>query len=265
MVVLFVSSIVGTLFYYEGIIQEKDNRIASIRNEIANLNSTISNLNSQLADLSANLTTPHLVSSVTATNYSALYIAQLGGGFPPSNFLEITGSVTNSGGGTAFNAGLHVLAYDASGNVQINMTVPLSGGTFATDDKILSLFKSYPTMSVSSSQLGNLTSGKTVTVTIDIYHEGAVNNWVITPVWTRTPKFQFQTFTGYSPKPIILVDLSTNRKLTSKRYEQNCVHMKSSLIEKGTVKFSLDKPIPIDLIRDGEVQSKGKPERNKWF
>ncbi len=188
LIVLLVSSIAGTLFYYDGVIQEKDNRIASISNEIANINSTISSLNNQLTSLRANVTAPRLVSQVTATNYSALYIAQLGGGFPPSNFLEITGPVTNSGGGTAFNAGLHVLAYDAGGNAQINMTVPLSSGIFVTDDKILSLFKNYYAWTgISSSQLGNLTSGKTVTVKIDIYHEGTVNNWILIPVWTNSP------------------------------------------------------------------------------
>jgi len=186
LVSVFIISIVGIIFHYEGIIQAKTNRIASISYQIANLNSTISSLKSQVAELSANLTAPHLVSSVTATDYSPLYIAQLGGGFPPSNYLEIVGSVTNSGGGTAFNAGLHVLAYDANGNTQINMTVPLSGGTFATDTKILSLFPEWD-MSASSSQLGNLTSGKTANISIDVYHEGTVSNWVITPVWTNTP------------------------------------------------------------------------------
>ena len=185
MILLFVSSIVSTLFYYDGVIQEKNSQIASINNEIANLNGTISSLNGQLAKLRADVTAPNLVSSVTVTDFSPWEIFEMyGGGFPPTNFLEITGSVTNSGGGAAFNDGLHVLAWDTNGNLQINMTVPLSQGTFAANAKVLSLF--YPDMSVSSSQLGNLTSGKTVTIHIDIYHEGSVDSWGITPVWNST-------------------------------------------------------------------------------
>jgi hypothetical protein len=185
-VMLFVSSIAETLLYYNGVIEGKNNQISSISNEIANLTAEISSLNSQLANLKANLTSSHLVSSVTTKEYDWLSILEEGGGAYPYNFVEITGSVTNTGGGTAFNAGLHVLAYDAGGNALINMTVPLGGGTFGTDDKITGLIKSWGG-SVSSMQLGNLTSGKTLPISIDIYHEGTVNSCVVTPVWTSTP------------------------------------------------------------------------------
>ena len=40
----------------------------------------------------------------------------------PYNYLYITGSVSNTGESTAYNAGLHVAAYAADGTLEINMT-----------------------------------------------------------------------------------------------------------------------------------------------
>jgi len=104
----------------------------------------------------------------------------------PFNYLYITGSVTNVGVGTAFTAGLHVVAYAANGGLEINMTVPLiNGATFGTDagtDAYVS--SSYGN---SSLQLGSLYSEQNATIEIGIFHEGIVSNWNITPVWTNSP------------------------------------------------------------------------------
>jgi hypothetical protein len=102
--------------------------------------------------------------------------------------LFIEGSVTNTGDYEAFNAGLHVVAYDAYSNdtVDINMTVPLiDSGVYGTDPATTN----YATaaIGISSSQLGSLASKGTATVDIAIYHEGTVTKWTVTPVWTNTP------------------------------------------------------------------------------
>lgn len=103
------------------------------------------------------------------------------------NRLYISGNVTNTGIGIAYNAGLHVVAYD-NGVLEVNMTVPLANGaTFGTDNAtIASALSTYG--SVSSLQLGNLGSGQTATIGIGIIHEGYVTNWAVTPVcWTYSP------------------------------------------------------------------------------
>jgi hypothetical protein len=105
------------------------------------------------------------------------------------NDLYLNGSVINNGGGAAFSAGLHVLAYAANGTVEVNMTVPLVNGewvygTDATTDAYASnYYKSY----LGSLQLETLKSGQTVTFDLSFYHEGIASNWTVTPVWTNTP------------------------------------------------------------------------------
>jgi hypothetical protein len=159
-IILFVSAIAGTIFYYNGIVNSENSKITSQNNEIANLTSQISNLTTQIA----NLTTAHLVTTLVV-------VTEVGA--PPYNYLHIWGSVNNTGKGIAYNAGLHVVAYSAAGTVEINMTVPL------TIDVEVEIGSSLP--------LGNLDAGKSATVVLDIYHLGTVTSWTITPVWTKSP------------------------------------------------------------------------------
>ncbi len=165
--ILFVSAIAGTIFYYN--------------NKVSNLNSQISNLKAQLKKLTtANLTTALGIAEVIPNNS--------GNKGNPTKFnnLYITGSVANTGQSTAYNAGLHVVAYDAIGKVEINMTVPMDyDATFGTDAATNAYVSSiYQT---SLLQLGNLYSEQNVSIAIAIYHEGTVTNWTVTPVWTNTP------------------------------------------------------------------------------
>ncbi len=166
-VILFVSAIVGTVFYYMSLVNEKNLKISSLSNEIANLTTQISSLKKQVASIEANVTSPHLVSTLTTKEYSWLSVLEEGGGAAPYNFVEITGSVTNTGGGTAFNAGLQVVGYDADGILTANVTVPLTDGnsqyaaSFGTD-------KATDVYGTSSWQLGSLGSGKTATIDLDI-------------------------------------------------------------------------------------------------
>lgn len=165
--ILFVSTIVGTVFYYN--------------DKITNLNNHISNLKGQIQNLtSANLTTALGISEVTPYNS--------GHNDNPTKFnnLYITGSVANLGQGTAHNAGLTVVAYDSNGKAEINMIVPLDydatfGTDAATDAYVSSVYQT------SLLELGNLYSEQNVSIAIAIYHEGVVSNWTVTPVWTYIP------------------------------------------------------------------------------
>lgn len=95
----------------------------------------------------------------------------------------MTGWVINKGLGTAYNAGLHAIAYDAKGTLEVNMTVPLvdgMGGIFYTFDII-------PKDSQVPFHFGSLDSGQNATITLSIFHVGLVTNWTVTPVWTNSP------------------------------------------------------------------------------
>jgi hypothetical protein len=158
---LFVSAIVETAFYYN--------------NKISNLNSQISKLN----DIIANFPTAHLVDSLGITE-------KLGNesGSIPYNYLYMIGSVTNTGKGTAYNAGLLVVAYNSTGTLEINMTVPLCIGLFATNAYILKNFGGNSWATRTLVLYGEQTD---TYIVITIYHEGIVSNWTVKPVWTNSP------------------------------------------------------------------------------
>jgi len=183
--VLFVSAIAETISYYNREISSKKSKIALLNDKIANLTGEISNLNSRLADL----TNAYLVTSLGATEIP--YNSPYNGVAIPYNHLYITGSVTNTGGSTAYNAGLHVFAYNSTGTLEINMTVPLTnsgtmyGAVFGTDTATENYVSS--TYGISSTQLETLGSGQNMPIMINIFHEGTATNWTITPVWTNSP------------------------------------------------------------------------------
>ena len=154
--ILFVSAIAGTVVYFNGIVNQK---------------------NSEIADLKS----PYLATSLGVTEilYSPPSYDM---GNIPYNRHYISGSITNTGKNTAFNAGLHVVAYGADYTLEINMTVPLSDGVAFGTDNATSIGGSG-----SSLQLGVLDGGQTSTIGINIYHEGIVSIWTVTPVWTNTP------------------------------------------------------------------------------
>jgi hypothetical protein len=180
--VLFVSAIAGTIIYCNGVIKDGNSKIASLNGQIADLSSQILNLTS------ANLVT---ALGVTEVPYDSP------NNFPSPllyNHLFITGSVTNTGEGTAYNAGLHVVAYEANGKVEVNMTVPLDGPENVTGNEITILAPVFGTNAATqiygndSLQLGELYSGQTASISLGIFHEGTVTNWTITPVWTTAPQ-----------------------------------------------------------------------------
>jgi hypothetical protein len=166
---LFIGSVAGTALYYNGIINDKNSQIASLNNQITKLNVQISNLTSQIT----NLTSANLITALGIKEETSV----------PNNHLWITGWVMNKGLGTAYNAGLHVIAYDTNGILQVNMTVPFVEGmgvVFYTYDII-------PKDSQVPFQLGSLDSWQNATIALPIFHAGLVTNWTVTPVWTNTP------------------------------------------------------------------------------
>jgi len=101
--------------------------------------------------------------------------------------LYIAGTVKNIGQGEALNAGLHFIAYASDGTAEINVMVPLvSNADFGTDSSTNAFLHEWDSElgdSTNPSQFSNLNSGESVTVEFNIYHEGEVPNWTVTPVW----------------------------------------------------------------------------------
>ncbi len=179
-IALFVSAIAGTIYYYNGIINDRNSKINSLDSQIVNLNNEIANLSSKIGVFGLeNLTSPNLATKLGATEIAG----------NPYNHLWISGTVTNTGEGTAFNAGLHVVASSVNGTIELNMTVPLNNN----------IVTNYGSGAVSSSAyiangdnnpnylLPSLAGGGTVVIGLNVFHEGTVANWTITPVWTNLP------------------------------------------------------------------------------
>jgi hypothetical protein len=130
---------------------------------------------------------------ITANLQTTLAISEIPNNSPynvpsplPYDYLYITGSVNNTGKGTAYNAGLHVLAYGANGELEINKTIPLiNGATYGTDVETNAYV--YSSYGNSSLTLESLQGKQNVTIEVGIFHEGVVSNWTITPVWTNLP------------------------------------------------------------------------------
>ena len=173
--ILFVGSIAGTIFYYNGVVNNRDSRITNLNREITTLNSQISTLTEQVA----NLASAYLVTALGMTEIKEP---------APYSYLIVEGSVTNIGLSTAYNAGLHVVAYTSTGILEINMTVPLDGGNVVFGaNATISHWLPFPSYDLGSLQLGNLGSNQTDTVDLNIFHAGTVSNYTLTPVWTNSP------------------------------------------------------------------------------
>jgi hypothetical protein len=181
--VLFMSAISGTITYYNGLLGGKNAKITSLDSEIASLNGEIAGKNSDVASLTSqvsqetNLSEPYIFASLGVSQVDAE------NSFYPYWRLFIQGTAYNIGGSTAYNAGLKVVAYAVSGHIAINMTVTLANGyDYGTNPTIDATL-----CTPGSTQLGNLTAGRFATVNLDLYHEGVLANWTVTPVWTNTP------------------------------------------------------------------------------
>ncbi|HTY73995.1 MAG TPA: hypothetical protein VMD05_00325 [Candidatus Nanoarchaeia archaeon] len=168
-----------------------NNEIQNLKGQITDMGSQVENLNAQVENLSdrlAELTTANVVTALGIVEIPTTYQSQIGSNpqdlTAPYNHLYIQGSVTNSGAGTAFNAGLHIVAYASDGTTEINMTVPMVNiAQFGTDANTMS----YAHQSASSLNLTSLAGETNTPIYIDIFHEGTVSSWTLTPVWTNFP------------------------------------------------------------------------------
>jgi outer membrane murein-binding lipoprotein Lpp len=189
--ILVVSAFAGTVFYFNGVVNDRNSKIALLNTQIANLNNEITNLSSQMHVFGqANLTSPYLVTALGATEIPINSSANMQNIIISYNHLWISGSVTNTGEGTAFNAGLHVVAYASDGTLEVNMTVPLNNNdvvNFGTDAATESQAYFANGDNNPSFQLVSLGGGGTAVIGINIFHEDTVSNWTITPVWTNIP------------------------------------------------------------------------------
>ena len=168
----------------------------SVKNEVATnnnetLDSQVFDLQNQITNIMAmitNLSSANLVASLGIKEYPATTQYNPAGTYSVSyeNSLFIVGSVTNTGEGVAYNAGLHVVGYTVNGTVEMNMTVPLSGGSisynstnYTAPTKLSTLNSGYGYDSYSSSN--------SASIGMVIYTPDLVSNWTVTPVWTNSP------------------------------------------------------------------------------
>ena len=193
---VFAIIFAAVLSSYAYLIIVQDYKIASLKAQEQNLNSEIENLTNQIPsvnDQTTNLTAAYLASGLKANVTTALqgkeivtsdYAATQS---IPYNYFYISGTVTNTGNGTAFETGLHVIAYDVydKNTIDIDLTLPF-GGRFGTDGTI-DAYVAKSQGGTSSFQLESLGSGQTKTINIQIFHEGTVSNWSITLVWKNSP------------------------------------------------------------------------------
>ncbi|MGA2682760.1 MAG: hypothetical protein ABSF44_13285 [Candidatus Bathyarchaeia archaeon] len=193
-VALFLSVIAGIVYF--NIVNQRNSKQVNNQSQVSDQTSTLKaqilSLKGQLANLTGiveNLTLANLVTSLETHEMIGANSSYMGGLVPtpvPYNYLWIEGSVTNTGKGYAVNAGLQVVAYAANGTLEVNLTVPFTGTIFGSDNATNAFVsKNYGN---SSLVLQILDSGQTTNVGINIFHEGAVDNWTITPVcWSYAP------------------------------------------------------------------------------
>jgi hypothetical protein len=204
--ILFVAAIAGTIVYCNGVLSDGNSKIESLNGKISDLTSRVSDLKTQDSQTN-NLLSPKIVTSlgISEVPYDSPH------NYPTPllyNHLIIMGSVANTGVTTAYNAGLHVVATQADGKVQINMTVPLDNWANETTNENTDFAPVFGTDASTqiygneSLQLGNLYSGQNVTIILGIFHHGTVTNWTITPVWTSNPTPTTVIPPTPTPKPL---------------------------------------------------------------
>ena len=123
-IILFAGALAGTIFYYNGQIANQNSQVSNLKSQLTNLTGQLTNFTGQLTTLN----TANLVPALKVTEVPNSYNET--GTYTGLNYLYISGGVTNIGRGTAYNAGLHVVAYTATGTLEINMTVPLGVGGY---------------------------------------------------------------------------------------------------------------------------------------
>ncbi len=195
--VLFVVMIIvsaGMTVYTMQVINGNNHDVALLRQQVSNLNDQVTSLTSQVSQFqspNAELTSEvdrlngivsglngmitNVNDKVTSLTQAELVTA-LGSNYVTTGTprLYIAGSVINTGRGTAYNVGLHVIAYTANRQKIIDMTVPF-------------FFENTYSTSTGSTTLMTVSSMQNMSVSINIKASSALTNWTITPVWTNSP------------------------------------------------------------------------------
>jgi chaperonin cofactor prefoldin len=176
-------------------IMELVNQINKLENQNNDLQTQIDELENEIPRLQnkvLNLTTANLVTALgivevprdSLHNYPSPLLY---------NHLYISGSVTNTGSGKAYNAGLHVVAFAANGTEVVDLTVPLVNLYNRTGTEVTTFGPVFGTNAATqiygngSLTLGSLNGGQSVQISLAIFHEGVASRWTVTPVWTNLP------------------------------------------------------------------------------
>ena len=150
-VIVVVLLFVSVMEYYTIQLGERDSEIASLEEEISGLKKpdlvTALGISERLSNLAYDENDPRTY-----------------------NHLLISGTVTNMGLGTAVNAGLHVEAVSITGELVINMTVPIAAGSYGLGGNLGPL------------GLHDLASKDVGTAQLAIYHKGVLATWNVIPV-----------------------------------------------------------------------------------
>ena len=92
--ILFLSVIAGIIFYYSGVVNDKNSKIDSLNNEITNQNNEIANLTSQIS----NLTRQMANTTANTTNSYTIYYTEIGRSFTNnSTFLRLNVTIDYKG------------------------------------------------------------------------------------------------------------------------------------------------------------------------
>lgn len=142
-------------------LSQKNSQVSSLNSQIANLNSQIEDLNSQVANLSSQ------TSSRANLDVSSFTVQDDRSRVPYT--LHVSGRVYNTGASTAYNAFLHVVAFNA-------------------ESKAIDSFHSFT----------GITPGVSLGLDFRLNYTGSpIQRWSITPIWTdRLVTGSSGTFTG---------------------------------------------------------------------
>ncbi len=154
-------------------INSKDEYANGLSQSLDTANSQVSNLTSENNYLLSQIANPTgLIPKETEANLFS-YLNAKDIIISSKTYLYISGSVVNTGFVPAYNAGLHVIAYNVNGSLAINMTVPFYG-TFGNGENTVGQFQT-----VYQGQISN--------VYVNVFHEGNLASWNVTSTWTNSP------------------------------------------------------------------------------
>jgi hypothetical protein len=182
-IAVLLITLLATTLYYNNLVSDKVSKISSLESQVSYLNNEIAGLMEKTNGSRSigNLTAPSL--------YNSLGVTEIAGTNGLDNHLWIQGIVTNLGEGTAFNAGLHIIAHSSNGTTVLNITVPLNNNNvvnYASKEASQSAYVSngdnYPSYFLTS-----LAGGGTAVIGINVFHIGTAFNWTVTPIWTDIP------------------------------------------------------------------------------